>query len=235
MNDIDIAYRNKHLDENKICFITCVNDKDQYARCCEYIGSLILPDNMKMDGRAVYGAASITAGYQDAMEKSDAKYKIYLHQDVWIITFYFIEYVVNFFRTHPSVGIAGVVGSDDIAPSGAWWEGNRIGMITDTHRNGGLYTDFYSYGGEKAVLLDGLLLATQYDVPWRKDLFTGAHFYDVSQCLEFHRHGYEAAVFPQQVPWCVHWCSSKSRKDYYEQLPGFVKEYAAEFEQFKPR
>ncbi len=38
---------------------------------------------------------------------------------------------------------------------------------------------------EQVRVIDGLIMVTQYDLPWREDLFLGWHFYDVSQCLEF--------------------------------------------------
>ncbi|MEK4397726.1 MULTISPECIES: glycosyltransferase [unclassified Bacillus (in: firmicutes)] len=35
--------------------------------------------------------------------------------------------------------------------------------------------------------LDGLLLATQYDVLWRKGIFDGWPLYENSQCFEFRK------------------------------------------------
>lgn len=35
--------------------------------------------------------------------------------------------------------------------------------------------------------VDGLLMMTQYDLPWRDDLFSDFDFYDVSQAFEFRR------------------------------------------------
>ena len=42
--------------------------------------------------------------------------------------------------------------------------------------------------------IDGLIMITQYDIPWREDLFQKWDFYDVSQSMEFIRHGYKVAV-----------------------------------------
>ena len=53
--------------------------------------------------------------------------------------------------------------------------------------------------------VDGLLMMTQYDLPWREDLFSDFDFYDVSQAFEFRRAGYEIVVPYQKEPW---WCTT---------------------------
>lgn len=50
-----------------------------------------------------------------------------------------------------------------------------------------------------AAAIDGLLMAAQYDVEWREDLFRGFHFYDTSQSLEFQKHGYQVGVACQKT------------------------------------
>ena len=72
------------LDESKICFIACVNDQKLYEESLKYISKLIIPAGMRIDCLSVEDADSMCAGYQQAMMSSDAKYKIYMHQDVFI-------------------------------------------------------------------------------------------------------------------------------------------------------
>ena len=72
----------KSLDENKICFIACVNDERFYEESVYYLNQLVIPEGMTLDLLAVRGASSMASGYQKAMESSDAKYKIYIHQDM---------------------------------------------------------------------------------------------------------------------------------------------------------
>lgn len=40
--------------------------------------------------------------------------------------------------------------------------------------------------------IDGMFMATQYDISWREDLFDGWDFYDISQSCEFTRGGAES-------------------------------------------
>ncbi|MFT3655366.1 hypothetical protein DALLNEIH_01790 [Bacillus sp. B01(2024)] len=67
-----------------------------------------------------------------------------------------------------------------------------------------------------ADAIDGLLMAAQYDMEWREDLFQGFHFYDTSQSLEFQKHGYQVGVACQKDPWCLHFCGDSFDAAAYE-------------------
>ena len=119
------------LDDSRICFITCVNDAERYNAALESWRQLRVPQGMAVESLAVGAAESMTAGYQQAMESSAAKYKIYLHQDVFITDQDFLLKLVEVFRQHPEYGLAGVVGTRQMPASGLWWEGEKIGSVRD--------------------------------------------------------------------------------------------------------
>lgn len=73
------------MDEHKICFVMCVNDDAYAAEAVWYIRRLKIPDGYCVEWQCVKGAVSMTAGYNEAMKNSDARYKVYLHQDVMIL------------------------------------------------------------------------------------------------------------------------------------------------------
>ena len=75
---------NPNLDANKICIITAVNDDEMYQKCLDHLNLLNEPDGMVIDAIAIRGADSMTSAYNEAMQSSDAKYKVYIHQDVMI-------------------------------------------------------------------------------------------------------------------------------------------------------
>ena len=70
------------MNEKKICFIACVNDIDFFNECLLYIDRLYVPDGFEIDVLSIEEAKSMTSGYNEGMNASDAKYKIYLHQDI---------------------------------------------------------------------------------------------------------------------------------------------------------
>ena len=171
----------------------------------------------------------MTAAYQEAMMNSDAKYKIYMHQDVFIVQHDFLDVMVEQFKKKPDYGIFGVVGSSNLTETGAWWEGNRIGAICDNH-TGKMQNYSYTLNAHEileAAVLDGLILMTQYDIDWRTDLFKKWHFYDASQCIEFRLKGYKAGVLPQIIPGCIHHCGVWKNKmnGYTEERMKFLTEY----------
>jgi hypothetical protein len=73
--------------------------------------------------------------------------------------------------------------------------------------------------------LDGLLLATQADIPWREDLFDGWDFYDISQCFEMKRREYKVVIPYQEDMWCYHDSTYSKMGRYQEFCDKFVDEY----------
>ncbi|WP_229753424.1 glycosyltransferase [Paenibacillus segetis] len=121
----------------------------------------------------------------------------------------FIADMLQLFHSSPSLGMFGVVGAQQLPQSGVWWEAvHRFGKVMESHTGVLSELSFQEPSGiyERVEALDGLLMVTQYDLPWREDIFKGWHFYDASQCYEFISNGYEVGVPKQIQPWCVHDC-----------------------------
>ncbi|WP_018754763.1 glycosyltransferase [Paenibacillus terrigena] len=216
------------LDEHKVCFITCVNDFSLYEESTCYIQGLNVPEGMTVEILSVTDAKSMTSGYNEAIRKTDAKYKVYLHQDVFIINKNFISDILEVFSKNINLGLLGVVGSKTMPSNGIWWDSSqKVGSVFDSHTGSIEKLEFETPINEyeKVIALDGLILITQYDVAWREDLFDGWHCYDVSQCIEFIRVGYENGVIRQEKPWCIHDCGYVSVKNYENDRKKYLEEY----------
>ncbi|MDR1997308.1 MAG: glycosyltransferase family protein [Candidatus Margulisbacteria bacterium] len=225
------------LDKNKICFITCVNNEALYRKCLHFLSLLATPPEMTVEYRAVRGAASMCAGYNQAQRESDAKYKIYLHQDVLLFYPYFMQRILRLFAEQ-DIGLIGLIGAQNLPESGCWWESRYpYGRVIDSHR-GFLselnhpppppHTHTHTEKYREVIVVDGLLMATQYDLFWREDLFQDWHFYDASQCLEFYKAGYRTVVPAQLCSWALHECGVPSLAHYAEQSRIFQTVYAPE-------
>ena len=220
------------VNEKKVCFITCVNKPELYAEAKLYLKHLAVPPGFETEYLPVYDAPSMTAGYNSAMKKSDAKYKVYLHQDTLLVNKNFIADIVNIFA-EKAVGILGVIGCRSLPATGVWWDGMRTyGRVLHACEPESVLETRCMEPEEQYVeaeACDGLLLATQYDLPWREDLFTGWHFYDTSQCLEFRRRGYKVVIPRQEDFWCIHCPQEKPLAPTYHRYQQiFVKEYGSE-------
>lgn len=214
------------MNDKKICFIMCVNNPQYEQECIRFIQNLKVPEGYETEQLSVYDAKSMTSGYNEAMASSDAKYKVYLHQDVFIVNKNFIENILHVFEDE-NVGMIGMVGSVKMPSDGIMWSGNRIGRLYTSNVNaaGEAVLGLADFPVSEVEAVDGLLVATQYDVPWREDLFTGWDFYDVSQSMEIRRKGYKVVVPHMDKPWCLHDDGLVNLAAYFEWRDIFLKEY----------
>lgn len=218
------------MDENKVCFISCVNDDREYEECLLYINHLYIPENMCVELLEIRDAGSMAAGYMEGMLASDAKYKVYMHQDVRIINRNFIRDMIQIFKDDEQNGMIGMVGNPTLPADGIMWHGVRIGESV------GVPEDCQGYevlrdGYTEVEAVDGFLMATQYDLPWRTDLFDGWDFYDISQSMEFLKNNYKVVVPGKHGNWAIHeeksslslWNYNKYRKIFLENYKDLLK------------
>jgi len=218
------------MKENKIAFITSIDNEDLYEKSLSYIRKLIVPNEIEMEIIAVRNAKSMASAYNDSMHKSDAKYKVYLHQDAFIVNTNFIFDVLNVFKNNINIGLMGMVGVKNIPLSGIWWEDfSKVGEVYDSHRG---FTELLKFNEiknkyEDVKGIDGLIMITQYNLTWREDIFNGWHFYDLSQSAEFIREGLKVIVPKQETTWCIHDCGVVNTSNGYEKYRNiFLKEYS---------
>lgn len=212
----------------KAAFIVCVNDQETFAECLFYLDRLKLPQGFEKDVIAVEDAPSMAAGYNAGMQSSDAEYKIYMHQDVCIINRNFIADICHIFEMDADIGILGCVGATKLGREAmavtAWNTGKVIhNCVPMLMQFGEMAGDF-----EEVEALDGLLLATRYDILWREDLMDGWDFYDISQCMEFRRAGYQVVVPKQEKAWCYHDNTSSNMTNYNLYRKRFIDAYASD-------
>ena len=141
-----------------------------YSECILYLKSLHIPSGMEVDYVPVRGAASMCAGYNKGALATDAKYKVYLHQDVLVVNKNIISDLLSIFED-PTIGLIGMIGCRSLPRSGVWWDGLRTygrvlhhcepESVVDSHcmEPDGAYIDVEAADG----------------IRWREDLFTGWH------------------------------------------------------------
>lgn len=218
------------MNENKICFITCVNNKDEYDRCIYSIKQLNVPQGFEVEFISITDATSMTMGYNKAMNQTDAKYKVYLHQDVFIINKDFIYNFLEIFNEDKNIGIIGFAGSKFIPTNAIWWESNEnYGKVYDscTGIMRELVFNEVNNNFEEVQCIDGFMMITQYDIEWQEDVFDGWHFYDISQSVEFLKKGYKVVIPKQNIPWCIHDCGIVITSNGYEDYRiKFIERYS---------
>lgn len=216
------------MNDKKFCFIVCSNSQLFMEECQLYIEQLYIPEEHEVQLLTIENAKSMAAGYNEAMESTDAKYKIYLHQDVFIINKYFLYHILEIFNQDEEIGLIGMVGSKQMPSSGVMWNARQIGNIYSRQEYNLVEEAEYLQSIqsiEDVEAVDGLCMITSKDIYWREDIFDGWDFYDASQSAEFLRAGYRVVVPTVVHPWCLHddgqilsmWNYDKYRKKYLEE------------------
>lgn len=214
------------MNDKKISFIICVNNKLYFDECLYYLEQLVVPEGYDTEVLAIADAASMTSGYNEGMKKSDAKYKIYMHQDVFIVNPQFISDMLKVFAMDDTIALMGMIGvkrlQDDANMVPHWDTGKIFHNCTPPKLEFEMDNVLY----QEVEAVDGLLLATQMDTPWREDVFDGWDYYDISQCMEFLRKGRKVVVPYQKEPWVWHDNLYSKMLNYYNYTKPFMKEYS---------
>lgn len=210
-----------------IAFVICVNNELYFEECRYYIEHLEVPEGYDIDVIGIWEADSMCAAYNLGMQSSDAKYKVYMHQDVFIRDSHFLEKTLRIFKEHPKTGMIGMIGGIGIPKNGVVYSAWNVGKV-DCREPDLSYILLCgaNQGEDKTVdAVDGLLMMTQYDLPWREDLFSDFDFYDVSQAFEFRKAGYQIVVPYQEEPWVVHDCGFAKLTNYDRNREICIREY----------
>lgn len=223
-NEKDMDYI---MDEKKIVFIVCVNDEVYFEECRYYINRLEIPRGYKIEVLALREADSMCSAYNYGMRSSDAKYKIYLHQDVFILQKDFLKQILMRFETNPEIGMIGMFGGNELPRSGIIFDGWNEGKVDVREPDMAYHLVLDKKIQEDVIVeaVDGSIMITQYDLPWREDLFTHFDFYDASQAFEFRKKGYKLLVPYQETPWIIHDCGFCKLGNYEMDRKVLVREY----------
>ena len=217
------------MEPQKVAFVICINDETLYSRCRNYLDQLIIPPGFKVEVKEIRGAKGMASAYNLAMRESDAKYKVYLHQDTFIFNRNLILDMVEVFTKYPKIGMIGVVGGNRLPKSGIWFHDglHSFGKVWEYRGPGSrLPLPHWNERRERIVrfrpvarpfqpvlVIDGLIMMTQYDIPWREELYDSFLYYEGPQSLEYIKHGYWVAIPYQKEPCCMHWGPQQERTE----------------------
>lgn len=199
------------MNEYKIAFIICTNNKVLLDECLMYLSFLHVPQGFETEILTIEDAKSITSGYNEAMHATDAKYKVYMHQDVMLINRNFIEDLLTVFSLDDNIGMVGLVGYEKMADDYVMWHEPRVGCnpmygISDRYKD--ISSQDYRFALHDGIynvqVCDGMLIATCYDIEWDEANLDGWDFYDASQCARFIQNGYRIVVPKEKYPWFIH-------------------------------
>ena len=213
------------MDEQKIAVIIYVTNRNNVGAVKQMLTRLDIPHGFKPTATLMGG--NRWRAFNEAMRASDAKYKIYIDDRTVILNTKILNDLLEIFRAEPKIGLIGCSGALTLSTNGSSYQSaKRCGkMAAGAERRIFNWQEIEGrYREVEAV--DGFLIATQYDIDWRDDLFDDNSFGDVAQSLEFRRRGYKCVVARQQEPWLWHRAESLSINE--ECRKKFLAEYSSE-------
>ena len=189
------------MNEKKIAVIAQC-DASGISAIRPYLAAIDVPQGYEVELIEVFADGNVAGTYQRAMEQSDAKYKVYLAAGSILLRLNFFEEMLRVFAD-PLIGVMGLVGAKQLSTTGL--------LATSPFVKGRLlYADDTDFNGadidgemEQVMAVSGDLVATQYDISWRSDLFHRDCFYAEAQCIEFRRRGYRNVVPHQDEAWLL--------------------------------
>lgn len=220
------------MNTKQFAFIICTNNEQYYNECVRYIQDLYVPEGYDIDIISIKEAESMAQGYNAGMQASDALYKVYLHQDTFILNRNLLYDILRIFKQDENIGMIGVLGARELPKDADCYLKWDTGTVTAY--DGKMVSDWELYQNKEyeyvqVEAIDGLIMITQEDVLWREDIFDGWDFYDVSQSLEMERHGYKVVVPYQENPWCYHDCGARKPGQYHFYRHRAIEEYPRYF------
>lgn len=162
------------MNTRKFEIIIHATDAAACQRLIQSLQAVNVPEDFDAAIQPVTGDEKYFA-YDTAMRSSDAKYKIYIDEHAIINDENFLHELLEIFRDE-SIGAVGTSGAVELSTHGV--------SLTSAKRAD------ENFRGEVEIV-DGFFFATQYDLPWRVDLFTDNFFGGQAQCVEFKRAGYK--------------------------------------------
>lgn len=193
------------MNENKICFIYCVSDEYLFSESARYINNLYVPEGYEIEILPISGAENIAAGYNYAMSYTDAKYKVYLTENAFLLSPTFLLEILVLFQAHSNLAAIGVIGSKDVPVSGKISESDyRFGRYYSNASGTMEEHQFRKPSSiyESIVLVEGILV-TQYDTGWDEGKFSTHEYTIASQCIRLLSEGLEVGVPQQKNPWLL--------------------------------
>lgn len=187
---------NKKLyDEKRILFVLR-EPQGRIQEISAYLRALRLPEGFTAEVTSNIEVPT-AACYNAVQRESNARYKVYIAPGTVILEEDFLIEMVRLFEKQPEIGIIGLLGTEQLPTSGLFWDApSKVGraLLRDGQRIEGKTVS----GDCQDVMAVTDVIATQYDVPWREDLFCGEAFLAASACVEYRRQSYRTVVIASE-------------------------------------
>ena len=210
--------------ENEILFVIYKETNAPLDTIKVMLESLNIPQGFQPAAHIV-GGNNRWRAYNEAMKASDAKYKIYIDDRIDILNKNILVDLINIFQSDQKIGMIGCSGAIEMSVNGnPYTSAKRCGKILVGPNQSAVFGRELDSSRQEVEVLEGFMLATQYDIDWRYDIFDENSFGDFAQSIEFRRRGYKCVVARQEQPWL--WYRGDVVPYHESQREKFLDEYS---------
>lgn len=217
------------MNDKKIAIIVYKNYDAGYEMTLNALQKTVLPAGFEAELITVSEAHCLAEVCNIGMRSTDAKYKLYILNDVYELDKDILVKLLKYFEDYSRVGLLGLYG-------GAL---SLNGDYANNKKNYGIYRyqkgkEFYQYKSDnplfiqKVTNIEPSIMMTSHDCDWDETI--GDYFFGSAQCCRLVNEGYECAVPMQNMVWAVFafdspWLSVQSKEEYEQQREAFSEKY----------
>lgn len=189
----------------KIAVIVNSHTEKGTELCLASVCELEVPENCDIDVSVVRDGEIYKSidGIGQAMVAAD--YRVFLDDTTVIVDKEVLCKAVSIFRREKKVGLLGVTGAKVLLTDGlSATSPKRLGCYYDETADRVVKGTISAEDFEECLTVDGFLLVSKVDIPWREDLFSDTEFLASSACIELKRLGYKVGVIREEMPAIVY-------------------------------
>ncbi len=190
--------------EKKIAVLLHKSREGRYEICMESLRNMNWPDGYEAELFVITQDRPYAVQVNEIMTAADAKYKIYINDDLCLVHPQMIEEMLNLFQDD-SIGMIGILGSTSLPVSGS--------VMDSPYKSGAVYIPsekdlselrFHetSEAADVRFLLPSLF-ATQRDVPW-DEAYEKQYYAVLAYCRGMEESGVRIVVPHPQEIWCTY-------------------------------
>ena len=192
------------MNEKGIAILVWKRNEEHYANCIEGLRNLQYPAGCEVQVYTLTEQDVFTKQCNSVLAETDAKYKIYLSDEILITAPTFVQDMLNIFADR-TIGMIGFFGSAEMPLSANIMDASHKYGSVFMPADGALEEMRFGEGTADAVadvraILPSLFV-TQNDLPWDAD-YTGQYYAVQEQCRNFTRRGYRVVVPIVETPFC---------------------------------
>lgn len=190
------------MNDHKIDFIICYSSQECLNKCIACINSLKIPEGYETEILGLENVSNIENGYMAIMQESDAKYKVYIRENTYIVNDNFLCDVIDSFQRDSQIGMIGVLGEIGEGLQYGQWNVGRISVCNDVRE-----TDVFEMNEVNGTYVDalfGAVLVTNCDLPWNVNAQDDGHYFDIDHSIEMKKNGLKLYVPYQDRAWCIY-------------------------------